>query len=47
MVLFLFKDRSLLAENGRHIELGPGWAKSLLARMGYHSMVKGNVATTS
>lgn len=29
------KDCSLLAENGGHIDLGAGWAKSLLTRMGY------------
>ena len=29
------KDSSLLAENGRHIELGLGWAKPLIVTMGY------------
>ena len=29
------KDGSLLAENGGHIDLGPGGAKSLLTRMSY------------
>lgn len=33
--IVISKDRSLLSENGGHIGLGAGWAKSLLTRMGF------------
>ena len=42
--IILTMDRTLLSDNGGHVNLTRGWAKSLLSRMGY---VKRRVTTKS